>query len=117
MATSQGTIDYLLEQLVHLGDVTTRKMFGEYALYLEGKVVAFICDDQLFLKPTDEGRALLGEVIEGQAYPGSKMYYMIPGDQWEDPEVLGTLIRTTAEALPPPAPKRPRKPRQSKTKG
>ena len=114
MATSQGTIDYLLEQLVHLGDVTARKMFGEYALYLEGKVVAFICDDQLFLKPTDEGRALLDEVIEGQAYPGSKLYLVIPGDQWEDPDRLGTLIRTTADALPPPASKKPRKARKAK---
>jgi TfoX/Sxy family transcriptional regulator of competence genes len=115
MATSQGTIDYLHEQLVHLGDVTTRKMFGEYALYLEGKVVAFICDDQLFLKPTNEGRALLDEVIEGQAYPGSKPYLVIPGDQWEDPDKLGTLIRTTADALPAAAPKKPRKARKPKT--
>ena len=117
MATSQGTIDYLLEQLIHLPEITTRKMFGEYALYSEGKVVAFICDDQLFLKPTEQGRELLDEVIEAPAYPGSKMYYLIPGDNWEDPEALGALIRTTADALPAPAPKKPRKQRQAKVKG
>ncbi len=116
MATSQGTIDYLLEQLVHLGDVTSRKMFGEYAVYYEGKVVAFVCDDQLFLKPTEPGRELLDEVTEGHPYPGSKPYWVIPGDQWEDPEALGALIRATADALPPPAPKKPRKPRQPKAK-
>lgn len=52
MASTQRTVDYLLEQLAGAGDVSTRKMFGEYALYCEGKVVAFICDDRLFIKPT-----------------------------------------------------------------
>lgn len=117
MATSQRTVDYLLEQLVHLGDVSARKMFGEYALYYEGKVVAFVCDDQLFLKPTEAGRDLLTEVTEGAPYPGAKMYFLIPGEDWEDPDALGTLIRATADALPPPAPKRPRRPRRSKANG
>ncbi len=58
MATKQRTIDYLLEQLAGAGDISTRKMFGEYALYHESKVVAFICDDRLFIKPTEPGRDL-----------------------------------------------------------
>lgn len=114
MATSQRTIDYLLEQLVHLDAITARKMFGEYAVYYEGKVVAFVCDDQLFVKPTAAGRELLTEITEGAPYPGAKMHFLIPGEDWEDPETLGALIRATADALPPPTPKKPRKARKAK---
>ncbi len=114
MASTQRTVDYLLEQLAGAGDVTTRKMFGEYALYYESKVVAFICDDRLFIKPTEPGRELLGEVTLGQPYPGAKDYFEIAGDEWEEAERLGEIVRTTADALPLPAPKKPRKPRQPK---
>ena len=55
MATRQSTIDFLLDQLADLPGVRARKMFGEYALYLDEKVVALVCDDQLFLKPTPAG--------------------------------------------------------------
>jgi len=48
-----------------------RKMFGEYALYLDGRVVALVCDNMLFVKPTDAGRALLGAVEEAPPYPGA----------------------------------------------
>ncbi len=109
MATKQGTIDYLLEQLTGAGDLTTRKMFGEYALYYEGKVIAFICDDQLFLKPTESARALLTEVVTGKPYPGAKDYFLITADEWEDAEKLTELIQATAAALPPPTPKKARK--------
>ncbi len=114
MASTQRTVDYLLEQLAGAGDVTTRKMFGEYALYYESKVVAFICDDRLFIKPTEPGRELLGKVTLGQPYPGAKDYFEIAGDEWEEAERLGEIVRTTADALPLPAPKKPRKPRQPK---
>lgn len=116
MGSSQRTVDYLLEQLAPLGDVSARKMFGEYALYYDGKVVALVCEDQLFIKPTGPGRDLLDEVIEAPPFPGAKNYFAIPGEDWEDPETLGALIRATADALPIPAPKKPRKPRQPKAK-
>ena len=116
MATSQGTVDYLLEQAASAGDLSARKMFGEYALYCDGKVVALVCDDQLFIKPTGPGRELLDHVTEAPPYPGAKGYFAIPGEDWEDPETLGALIRVTADALPTPPPKKPRKPRQPKAK-
>jgi TfoX/Sxy family transcriptional regulator of competence genes len=52
MATKQSTIDYLLDQLGSLPKVRARKMFGEYALYCNEKVVALICDDELYVKIT-----------------------------------------------------------------
>ena len=114
MASTQRTVEYLLEQLAGAGDVSARKMFGEYALYCEGKVVAFICDDRLYIKPTAPGRDLLGEITLGQPYPGAKDYFEIAGEEWADAEALVTIVRTTAAAIPLPAPKKPRKAKQPK---
>lgn len=50
-------------------------MFGEYALYCDGKTVALICDDQLFIKPTVSGHAYIGAVAEGFPYPGAKPWF------------------------------------------
>jgi TfoX/Sxy family transcriptional regulator of competence genes len=102
MATQQATIDFLLEQISLPGTIRTRKMFGEYALYYNDKVVAFICDDKLYIKPTPAGRKFIGQVEEAPAYPGSKMYFYISGDQWENREWLSELIEKTAEELPLP---------------
>jgi TfoX/Sxy family transcriptional regulator of competence genes len=71
MASTQRNVDFVLEQMAEAGDVSTRKMFGEYAIYCRGKVVALFCDDQLFVKPTDAGRAFLGKVKEAPPYPGA----------------------------------------------
>ncbi len=69
MATKQSTIDYILDQLAAVPGVSARKMFGEYALYYMGKVVALVCDDTLFVKITDAGRAFVGkDHEEGFAY-------------------------------------------------
>jgi DNA transformation protein len=105
MSTQQSTIDFLLDQLSDVPQMTSRKMFGEYALYCGRKVVAFVCDDQLFIKPTDAGRTFLKTPTEAPAYPGSKMYFLIDGEKWDDREWLGELIQVTANALPQPKPK------------
>ena len=105
MSTQQKTVDYILEQCAAAGTVTAKKMFGEYGMYCDGKVMAFICDDQLFIKPTDAGRAFLGEVTEAEAYPGSKMYFLIDGDRWDDADWMAELVRVTAADLPAPKPK------------
>jgi len=81
-------------------------MFGEYCLYLAGKPVGFVCDDQLFLKPTAAGRNLITVVTEGYPYPGAKLYLLITADLWEDSEWLNQLIQATADALPQPKPKK-----------
>lgn len=105
MATQQRTIDYLLEQMSGAGDVSARKMFGEYAVYCDGKVVALVCDDQLYLKPTKAGRSLAESCGAGRPYPGAKPHILIEGDRWEDSDWLATLVRVSASELPPPAKK------------
>ncbi len=110
MATSQSTIDFLLDQLSGLPHVRARRMFGEYALYCEERVVALVCDNQLFVKITPEGKALVGAgYAEGPAYPGARPSMVIGAEEIEDADRLCELLRVTAAALPAPKPKRPKK--------
>ena len=82
-------------------------MFGEYALYCDGKVVAFVCDDTLFVKITAEGKAFAGDFYkEGPAYSGSKPYLVVDEEQIEDREWLTELISITAQYAPAPKPKK-----------
>ena len=113
MATLQTTMDYLLDQLRHAGPVSSRKMFGEYCLYYDGAPVGLVCDNQLFLKPTAEGRALVAQVHEGAPFPGAKPHLLIDADGWEDSHALCLLVRTTALALPA---RKPPKPKVAKSK-
>lgn len=109
MATSQSTITFLLDQLSGLATVQARKMFGEYAMYCDGKVVGLVCDDQLFVKITPRGKALVGSHYrEGEPYPGAKPAMVIGAAEIEDAERLCELFRVTALALPAPKPKRPK---------
>ncbi|NBV41545.1 TfoX family protein [bacterium] len=106
MATQQRIVDFILEQLESVGNISARKMFGEYAIYWGEKVVALVCDDQLFVKPTQAGRAFIGDVEEAPAYKGAKPSYLISGDRWEDADWLSELIKVTAAELPLPKPKK-----------
>jgi TfoX/Sxy family transcriptional regulator of competence genes len=113
MATSKSTIDFITDQLRAVPAVSVRKMFGEYALYCGEKVVALVCDDQLFVKITAPGKSLVGNrYAEGTAYPGAKPSMLVSADDLEDDERLAELIRITAAALPPPRPKKPRAPKE-----
>jgi TfoX/Sxy family transcriptional regulator of competence genes len=107
MATRQSTIDFLLEQIEGVGNVSAKKMFGEYGIFCDDRMVAMVCDGQLFVKPTGAGREFLGEVIEGSPYPGAKPCFLISGDKWDDRAWLSSLIRISAAELPIPK-KKPR---------
>jgi DNA transformation protein len=109
VSSQQKTVDYIVEQSAAAGTIAAKKMFGEYGMYCDGKVMAFICDDQLFIKPTEAGRAYLGEVTEAEAYPGSKMYFLVDGDRWDDADWLAGLVKATADDLPAPKPKKAKK--------
>lgn len=101
-------VEFVIDQIDKSCEITGRAMFGGYTLYSKGKVVALICDDQLFVKPTDAGRAFIGGVVEAPAYPGAKLSFMIE-DKIEDTDWLTQLITITERALPPPKPKRKKK--------
>ncbi|MCB0747991.1 MAG: TfoX/Sxy family protein [Ignavibacteriae bacterium] len=108
MASKLEFIKYVVGQLSNLDEVEYKYMFGEYALYYNKKVVALICDDQLFVKPTDAGRKFIGKVFEAQAYPGAKPTFLIEG-KMEDKDWLSELIKITEKELPKPKPKKKQK--------
>ncbi len=113
MASDQTFVDHVCEQAGLGALLSYRKMFGEYALYLDGKVVALVCDNQLFLKPTPQGRQLLGSVNEQAPFPGAKPKFLL-ADELDNPETLRRLFTTTAAALPPPKPKSTAKPKSGR---
>ncbi|MBN3789592.1 TfoX/Sxy family protein [Burkholderia sp. Ac-20353] len=102
MASSQSTADYIVEQIAAAGTVSARKMFGEYGIYCDGKMAALVCDDRLFVKPTPDGSAFLGDCDQAPPYPGAKPHFVISGEKWDDHEWLSQLIRITAAQLPVP---------------
>ncbi|MFO8173516.1 MAG: TfoX/Sxy family protein [Longimicrobiales bacterium] len=108
MATDREFVEFVVDQLGGAGPITFRKMFGEYAVYAGGKVIALVCDNQLFMKPTDAGRAYIGDVTEAPPYPGARPYFLIESEV-EDREWVSGLARITAASLPAPAPKRKKK--------
>ena len=101
-------MDFIVDQLENAGDITSRKMFGEYAIYCDGKVTALVCDNQLFVKPTEAGRSFIGEVVEAPPYPGAKMSFLIE-DGFENRDWISDLVRITAKELPEPKPKKKKK--------
>ena len=111
MASKQSTVDFILEQIAGAGSVAAKKMFGEYGVYCDGKLVALVCDDQVFVKPTTAGQEFIGQCTERAPYPGAKPYYLIDGEKWDEQEWLSQLIRISAAQLPLPMKKTPRKPK------
>lgn len=110
MASSPQTITDLLGALADLPGLSARKMFGEYALYLQGKVVALVCDDLLFIKPTPGALALLNGVGLAPPYPGAKPH-LCHEAALDDPELTAAALRAVAADLPEPKPGKPRKPK------
>lgn len=108
VSSNPETVAFIEDQLAGLR-VRTLKMFGEYGLYCDDKIVGLICDDDLFLKPSSADPALFGRTEPAPPYPGAKDFHRVPGDALEDREWLGEAVQATADALPAPAPRKPRK--------
>lgn len=91
-------------------------MFGECGLYCDGKIVALICDDQLFLEPAEAGRAVVAAVTGGLPMPVPRPRFLISEEYRDDSEGSGQLVRIAAQALPAPKPSKPM-PRQRQLAG
>jgi TfoX/Sxy family transcriptional regulator of competence genes len=81
-----------------------KAMFGEYALYLDGRVVALVCRDTLFVKPTEGALALLPNCKQGPPYPGAKAHLVI-GNRLGDADLMARLFQQVAEDIPAPTTK------------
>lgn len=105
MATHQDFVDYVAEQ-VALGDrLTNKRMFGEYAFYVDGKVVAFACDNSLFVKPSAAAGHIVSTLPRRPPYPGAKDY-LVADELLDDAELIRQLMLETAVLLPAPKPRK-----------
>lgn len=104
MATQQSFVDYVAEQSRLEQRLSFKKLFGEYAVYLDGKVVAFACDNSLFIKPAAETARLTAELPQRPPYPGAKDY-PVADQLLDEPDELRMLLLATAAVMPLPKPK------------
>ncbi len=105
MASEQRFVDFIIDQIGFPEKVTYKKMFGEYGLYFDVKLFGLVCDNKLFIKPTQSGRAYINDVVEASPYPGAKTSFLIE-EKLDDREWLRHLIKITVEELPEPKPKK-----------
>ena len=114
MASSTDFVNYICEQLEGLGAVRSRKMFGEYMVYLNDKPVVIICDDRPMVKMLP----CLAELLEGRPteppYEGAKDHYLLDPD---DRETLREAVRLAEEVTPLPKKKAPKKKEPAKAEG
>ena len=100
MATQKETIEFILGKLRDRSRFSSRAMFGEYALYADGKVVALVCDDLLYVKILPASQALERLCEKGEPYPGAKPHYLVEEGQLSTLETLPAILGAIAESLP-----------------
>ncbi len=109
MSTQKETIEFILEKLGEPERFSTRAMFGEYALYADGKVVGLICDDQLYVKILPASAELESICDKDEAYPGSKPYYVVEESMLSQLTNLPEILFDIAKSLPTPKKKKAKK--------
>ena len=106
MATSKGYLEFVLEQLSGLEDITYRQMMGEYILYYRGKIVGGVYDDRLLLKPVKSALEIVSEAVYEIPYEGAKPMLLADVD---DRERLQMMFEAMCDELPETKPKKPKK--------
>ena len=104
MACNPDFVQYIADQCAGAGEIAVKKMMGDYCIYCDGILFGLICDNNLYLKVTEPGKALLKEVILRPPYDGAKDYFYIA--DVDDRDYLVSLIKATLPALPKPKAKR-----------
>ena len=107
MASNIDSVQYIADQCAGAGEIMTKKMFDDYGIYCDGKIFGLICDDCLYIKPTDAVRPLLRTVELRPPYDGAKDYFLIA--DVDDSDYLAMLVRETCKVLPEPKPKKKKK--------
>lgn len=104
MASSTDFVQFIADQCDGVGEIVTKKMFGDYGIYCDGKIFGLICDDRFYLKPTEAGRQLLRAIEMRPPYEGAKDYFYIA--DVDDRDHLSEIVRATCKELPIPKPKK-----------
>ena len=100
MPTQKATVEFILEKLRDRGRFSARAMFGEYALYANGKVVALICNDLLYVKILPATTELDRHCEKGEPYPGAKPHYIVEEGHLSTIASLPAILDDLAASLP-----------------
>ncbi|MBP5163079.1 MAG: TfoX/Sxy family protein [Spirochaetales bacterium] len=100
MASDKEYLDFIMEQLSDLDDVTYRAMMGEYIIYCRGKIIGGIYDDRFLVKPTKAALTMMPEAEKALPYEGAKEMLLV--DNVEDRSFLQNLIEAIYDELPAP---------------
>ncbi len=100
MVSQQSSVDFICDQMADAGNITHRKMFGEYGLYCDEKFIGVICEDTPFLKVTEAARKFAPALELAPAYDGAKPSFRIPHDLLDDTEWLTSFVRVVHDSLP-----------------
>ncbi len=98
MASNKEYLEFILEQLSWLEEITYRSMMGEYIIYYRGKIAAYVCDDRLLIKPTKSAAEYMRETVYEKPYDGAKD--MLLADNVDDKEYLTGLFEIMYDELP-----------------
>ena len=104
MASSKEYLEYILEQLSDLDDITYRAMMGEYIIYFRGKIIGGIYDDRFLVKPTESAKSLMPEADMELPYEGAKEMLLV--DNIDNREFLRKLLEAMYDELPVPKKKK-----------
>lgn len=107
MASNPDFVQYIVDQCGKAGDITARKMFGDYGVYCNGKIFGLVSDNGFYVKPTGAGHQMLRSVDLRPPYEGAKPYFYI--EDVDDSDYVSALVRATCADLPEPKPKSKRK--------
>ena len=111
MATQKETVEFLLAKLRQPKRFSARAMFGEYALHADGKVVALICDDLLYVKILPASQELEPLCEKGEPYPGARPHYLVEEGQLSTLQTLPKILCAMAGSLPEKKAARKRSPK------
>lgn len=104
MASDKAYLQFILEQLSELEEITSRAMMGEFVLYYRGKVIGGIYDDRFLVKPVPSAKAMMPEAAYALPYEGAKEMLLV--DNLEDRAFLKALLEAMYGELPASKPKR-----------
>lgn len=107
MASNLEYVQYVCDQISDAGSIAYKKMFGEYGIYCNGKIIGVICNNQFFVKKTVLGEKLLQGCEEASPYTGAKPHLLI--QNMDDRELMSKFIMATYSELPDPNVKNPKK--------
>ena len=100
MSTQPETVEFILEKLDRPRVFSVRAMFGEYALYASGRVIALVCDDLLYVKILPASAALEKVFEKDAPYPSAKPHYVVSEEQLTEIEDLPDILQAIARSLP-----------------